>query len=134
MSSAKAARRKRPTSSPTPSSQVTTPLATAPKDVRLGARSPVHPGRFLETRFLEPMGISQQTLARELGISRRRVNELIRGHRAITPDTAIRLAVFWYRCRFLDGIADGLGHASRPSGLPLRKDGRAARRPLGTPR
>ncbi len=95
MSSAKAARRKRPTSSPTPSSQVTTPLATAPKDVRLGARSPVHPGRFLETRFLEPMGISQQTLARELGISRRRVNELIRGHRAITPDTAIRLAVFF---------------------------------------
>jgi addiction module HigA family antidote len=68
--------------------------AAAPPDVRLGARTPVHPGRFLETRFLIPMGISQQALAGELGISRRRVNELIRGHRSITPDTAIRLAVF----------------------------------------
>ncbi len=93
MSNAKAARRKRATPSTAPSK--INPLANAPKDVRLGARSPVHPGKFLETRFLEPLGISQQTLAKELGISRRRVNELIRGHRAITPDTAIRLAVFF---------------------------------------
>jgi len=95
MSTGKPARRKRPGSSPTAPSAARNPLAAAPKDVRLGARSPVHPGKFLETRFLEPMGISQQTLAKELGISRRRVNELIRGHRAITPDTAIRLAVFF---------------------------------------
>lgn len=67
----------------------------APPDLRLGARAPVHPGNFLETRFLIPLGISQQALAGELGISRRRVNELIRGHRSITPDTAIRLAVFF---------------------------------------
>lgn len=69
--------------------------AAAPPDLRLGARTPVHPGKFLETRFMVPMGISQQALAGELGISRRRVNELIRGHRSITPDTAIRLAVFF---------------------------------------
>jgi addiction module HigA family antidote len=69
--------------------------AAAPPDLRLGGRAPVHPGKFLETRFLTPLGISQQALAAELGISRRRVNELIRGHRSITPDTAIRLAVFF---------------------------------------
>jgi antitoxin HigA-1 len=71
------------------------PLSTAPRNLRLGGRAPTHPGRFLETRFLAPLGISQQALANELGISRRRVNELIRGHRSITPDTAIRLAVFF---------------------------------------
>lgn len=69
--------------------------SAAPPDLRLGTRAPAHPGKFLETRFLVPLGISQQALAGELGISRRRVNELIRGHRSITPDTAIRLAVFF---------------------------------------
>lgn len=58
-------------------------------------RVPVHPGHFLLTRFVQPMGLSQEALARRLGISRRRLNELIRGHRAITPDTAVRLAWFF---------------------------------------
>lgn len=58
-------------------------------------RAPPHPGYFLETRFLKPLGITQQALAATLGISRRRVNELIRGHRGITADTAVRLAVFF---------------------------------------
>ncbi|HSO07071.1 MAG TPA: HigA family addiction module antitoxin [Pelomicrobium sp.] len=58
-------------------------------------RAPPHPGRFLETRFLAPLGITQQALAVALGVSRRRVNELIRGHRAITADTALRLSVFF---------------------------------------
>jgi addiction module HigA family antidote len=61
--------------------------------MRLSAtRTPPHPGRFLETRFLKPLGISQSELAIALGVSRRRVNEMIRGHRAITADTAVRLA------------------------------------------
>lgn len=59
-------------------------------------RTPPHPGWFLETRFLDPLGITQQALARALGVSRRRVNELIRGHRAITPDTALRLSIFFH--------------------------------------
>lgn len=59
------------------------------------ARTPLHPGHFLETRFLEPLGISQSALARGLGISRRRVNELIRGHRGVTPDTAVRLGLYF---------------------------------------
>jgi addiction module HigA family antidote len=58
-------------------------------------RTPVHPGYFLESRFMRPSGISQDALARALGISRRRVNELVRGRRAFTPDTAVRLGVFF---------------------------------------
>ena len=59
------------------------------------SRTPPHPGRFLETRFLKPAGITQGELAAALHISRRRVNELIRGRRAITPDTAVRLAIYF---------------------------------------
>ena len=61
----------------------------------LPGRTPPHPGRFLETRFLKPLSISQTELASALGVSRRRVNELIRGRRSITPDTALRLAVLF---------------------------------------
>jgi addiction module HigA family antidote len=61
----------------------------------VGRRSPQHPGHFLETRYLQPMAITQQALAAALGVSRRRVNELIRGHRSITADTAVRLALFF---------------------------------------
>lgn len=60
---------------------------------RLGSRrAPLHPGHFLDSRFLKPLAITQQALAQALGISRRRVNELIRGHRGISADTAVRLA------------------------------------------
>ena len=55
----------------------------------------LQPGQFLETRFLKPLAITQTELASALGVSRRRVNELIRGRRAITPDTAVRLATFF---------------------------------------
>jgi addiction module HigA family antidote len=59
------------------------------------ARRPPHPGEFLHTRYLLPLGISQTHLAATLGISRRRVNELINGRRAITPDTALRLSAYF---------------------------------------
>ena len=55
----------------------------------------MHPGAFLQSRFLEPLGISQDALAKALGVSRRRVNELINGKRAISADTAIRLGIFF---------------------------------------
>ena len=61
----------------------------------LPGRTPPHPGQFLESRFLRPLGISQTDLALALGVSRRRVNELINGRRGITPDTAVRLAVYF---------------------------------------
>jgi len=63
--------------------------------VGVPARRPPHPGQFLESRFLKPLGISQTELAQALGVSRRRVNELINGKRSITPDTAVRLAMYF---------------------------------------
>ena len=71
------------------------PTKSRPARFALAARKPPHPGEFLETRFLQPLGITQTELAAALGVSRRRVNELIRGHRAITPDTAVRLGLFF---------------------------------------
>lgn len=68
---------------------------SAPRLTQLRAarvRRPMHPGRFLLTRFVEPTGLSQDALARQLGMSRRRLNELVRERRGITPDTAWRLA------------------------------------------
>lgn len=58
-------------------------------------RRPSHPGEFLQTRYLAPLGISQTELALALGVSRRRVNELVKGRRAVTPDTAVRLGAFF---------------------------------------
>ncbi|MFN8935155.1 MAG: HigA family addiction module antitoxin [Pseudomonadota bacterium] len=55
-------------------------------------RAPVHLGRFLERHYLEPLALTQTEAARRLGVSRRRVNELVHGRRAMTPDAAIRCA------------------------------------------
>lgn len=52
----------------------------------------VHPGEVLLEEFLKPMGISQNRLARAMGISPRRINEIVHGQRAVTADTALRLA------------------------------------------
>lgn len=71
-------------------------LRPSPSRQPLGGRhTPPHPGAFLETRFLKPLGISQDALAQGLDISRRRVNELVRGRRAISADTAIRLGRYF---------------------------------------
>jgi antitoxin HigA-1 len=51
-------------------------------------RIPTHPGEILQEEFLIPLGLTQVALARHLGISVQRVNELIRGKRGITPGTA----------------------------------------------
>lgn len=55
----------------------------------------VHPGEVLLKEFLEPMGISQNRLAREIGVSPRRVNEIVLGKRAVTTETALRLARYF---------------------------------------
>ena len=52
----------------------------------------VHPGQILLEEFLKPLGISQNQLARAMNITPMRINEICRGHRAITADTALRLA------------------------------------------
>lgn len=56
---------------------------------------PIHPGEVLNEEFLEPMGISQYRLAKDIGVPARRINEIVHGKRAITADTALRLAMFF---------------------------------------
>ena len=71
--------------------KVATPRPTiAPAGIR--ARAPVHPGRFLQRHYLEPLALNQSAAAKRLGVSRRRVHELVHGKRAMSPDTAIRCA------------------------------------------
>ena len=53
---------------------------------------PLHPGEVLFEEFLKPLNISQNQLGRDLGVSARRINEIIHGKRSITADTALRLA------------------------------------------
>ena len=55
----------------------------------------IHPGEVLLEEFLEPMGISQNALARATGVPPRRINEIVLGKRALSADTALRLAVFF---------------------------------------
>jgi addiction module HigA family antidote len=59
-----------------------------------------HPGAILMEEFLQPMGLSQNALARAIGVAPRRINEIVLGKRAVTADTDLRLA------RYL-GMSDG---------------------------
>jgi antitoxin HigA-1 len=61
------------------------------KDLNIPA-VPVHPGEILDAEFLGPLGLSQTDLAKHIGVSVRRINEICRGRRAITPETAWLLA------------------------------------------
>ena len=56
---------------------------------------PIHPGEILFEEFLKPMSISQNQLGRDLGVSPRRVNEIIHGKRSVTANTALRLARYF---------------------------------------
>lgn len=81
--------------------------------------APIHPGEVLLLEFLEPMNLSQNRLARDIGVPPRRINEIVRGMRRITADTALRLAryfamspEFWLGLQMefeLDTEADRLG-------------------------
>ena len=56
---------------------------------------PAHPGEILAEEFLKPLGISQNRLGKDLGVSPRRINEIIHGKRAVTADTALRLSRYF---------------------------------------
>ncbi|HLT89298.1 MAG TPA: HigA family addiction module antitoxin [Woeseiaceae bacterium] len=56
---------------------------------------PIHPGEVLLEEFLEPMGISQYRLAKDISVPPRRINEIVHGERSITADTALRLARYF---------------------------------------
>jgi antitoxin HigA-1 len=79
----------------------------------------IHPGEVLREEFLKPLGLSQNRLARELGVPPRRINEIVLEKRAITADTALRLARFF-------GTSEGFW-----MGLQADYEVEAARRRLG---
>ena len=56
---------------------------------------PIHPGEILMEEFIEPMGISQYRLAKDISVPPRRINEIVHGKRSITADTALRLGRFF---------------------------------------
>jgi len=90
---------------------------------------PVHPGDILNEEFLKPLGISQNRLGNDLGVSPRRINEIIHGKRSITADTALRLsqyfdnsASFWLGLQMdydLDVAADRLSSRIRREVRPM---------------
>lgn len=55
----------------------------------------IHPGEVLQEEFLAPLGISQNALARAIGVPPRRINEIVLGKRAVTADTALRLSRYF---------------------------------------
>jgi len=90
-------------------------------------RAPAHPGEILREEFLLPLGVSQVALAAHLGVPVQRVNEIVRGKRGVTPDTAWLLAQafgttpeFWVNLQTTYDLA-----RSRPSRPvdPLRATG-----------
>ncbi len=89
----------------------------------------IHPGEVLLHEFLDPMGISQNALARAAGVPPRRINEIVLGKRAITADSAVRLArVLGTSDRFWLGLqADfDLEAAHRSLGKALERIARLA--------
>ena len=56
---------------------------------------PVHPGEILLLEFLEPLQISQYRLAKDVSVPPRRINEIVKGTRAITANTALRLGRYF---------------------------------------
>lgn len=96
-------------------------------------QKPVHPGEILQEDFMAPLGLSQNRLARDLGVPPRRVNEIVLGKRRVSADTALRLAryfgtsaEFWLHLQMdhdLDAERDALGDR-------LRRE--VKRRPRGT--
>lgn len=57
--------------------------------------APIHPGEVLMADFLEPLALSQYRLAHDVSVPPRRINEIVHGTRAITADTALRLARYF---------------------------------------
>ena len=57
--------------------------------------TPIHPGEILLEEFLKPKGISQYRLAKDISVPARRINEIVHGSRAISANTAIRLAKYF---------------------------------------
>ena len=93
-------------------------------------RIATHPGQILFHEFLEPLGLTQAELARALDIPLNRVNELVRGKRGVTPETALLLAgyfknspEFWMNLQTAHDLTRTL-HAMRKSPVTASREGR----------
>ena len=90
---------------------------------------PVHPGEVLLEEFIKPMNLSQNRIAIDIGVDARRINEIVLGKRAVTADTALRLAryfgnspQFWLGLQIqydLDVTEDHLGERLEREVRPL---------------
>lgn len=90
----------------------------------------IHPGEVLLEEFLRPLAISQNRLGRELGVPPRRINEIVLGKRGVTPDTAIRLALYFGTSeRFWLGLQNDfdLEEVKRATGDRIRRQVRPGR-------
>lgn len=76
---------------PVPLQPLDLAVRSSPRGVPV--RQPVHPGRFLQRHYLSPLQLTQTEAAHLLGVSRRRLHEIVHGQRSLTPDTALRCAL-----------------------------------------
>jgi addiction module HigA family antidote len=88
-------------------------------------RAPTHPGEILLEEFLKPLNMTQVDLAERIGVPTQRVNEVIRGKRGVTPDTALRLeaalgasAQFWLNAQL---AWDLYGQMHSPAAEQIRR-------------
>lgn len=65
---------------------------TSKSSITIDSLAPIHPGEVLSEEFLKPMGLSANALAKQLGVPGNRISMIVAGKRAITGDTALRLA------------------------------------------
>ncbi|MCY3022383.1 MAG: HigA family addiction module antitoxin [Planctomycetota bacterium] len=85
-------------------------------------KNPTHPGEMLLEEFLNPLGISQVEFARHIGVSFKRINEIVNGRRAVTPETAWLFAAalgtspqFWMNLQATyDLVHHRVHHAIKP--------------------
>ncbi len=99
-------------------------------------RVPTHPGEMLVEEFLKPLGMTQVDFARHLGVPTQRVNEVVRGKRGVTPETAILFGAafeispqYWMNLQTNYDLATARASLPRiPSALPRKRQRRPPRR------
>lgn len=70
-------------------------MTITPEEESLEKLPPVHPGEVLLEDFMKPLGLSQYRVSKDIGVSPIRISQIVHGKRAITADTAIRLARYF---------------------------------------
>lgn len=96
-------------------------------------RVTTHPGRLLLYDFLEPLGLSQAEFARKIGIPVNRINEIVRGKRGVTVQTALLFSRFfksspeiWVRMQMMHDLTKAIQEAKRKKAAGARRKRKAA--------